>query len=398
MSFSYQYYKNVLTDEKLPIAVLDEDLLLENIEAILKKTEGVKIRIASKSIRSIPVLKRIISVKPQAFSGIMAFTLEEAIFLAENGFNDILLGYPSVQKENLKQIGEKLKKGVQITLMIDLVEHIQAIQKVGEELDVTFPVCVDVDMSVQFPGVYFGVYRSSLNHIDKLPQLLNELKQSSHVEVIGVMGYEAQIAGVGDNAKGKSLMNSVIRYLKIKSIPKIAKRREAFVREIEAFNGKKLQIVNAGGTGSISSSKKEDWVTEITVGSGFYSPGLFDNYKEFHYQPALFYGVELSRHPQKEIWTASGGGYVASGALGNDKIPKPYLPEGINLIKNEAVGEVQTPFTFSGNDKLELGAPVFFRHAKAGELCERFNELVVISEGKIVNQYKTYRGEGKCFL
>jgi D-serine deaminase-like pyridoxal phosphate-dependent protein len=41
---------------------------------------------------------------------------------------------------------------------------------------------------------------------------------------------------------------------------------------------------------------------------------------------------------------------------------------------------------------------VFFQHAKAGELCERFNELYLLKGGEIVGQVPTYRGEGMCFL
>jgi D-serine deaminase-like pyridoxal phosphate-dependent protein len=65
----------------------------------------------------------------------------------------------------------------------------------------------------------------------------------------------------------------------------------------------------------------------------------------------------------------------------------------------EGAGEVQTPLVLAKNSpRIELGDPIFFQHAKAGELCERFNELILIQGNKIVDRVKTYRGEGFAFL
>jgi D-serine deaminase-like pyridoxal phosphate-dependent protein len=159
-----------------------------------------------------------------------------------------------------------------------------------------------------------------------------------------------------------------------------------------------LDLVNAGGTGSIESSMKETWVTEITVGSGFYSPALFDYYEHFKHQPAVGFAVQIVRQPKENYFTCLGGGYIASGTVGIDKQPKPYLPDGIKLTDNEGTGEVQTPFKYKGSEKINIGDAILFRHSKAGELCERFNELHLISNGKITNIIPTYRGQGKCFL
>jgi len=41
---------------------------------------------------------------------------------------------------------------------------------------------------------------------------------------------------------------------------------------------------------------------------------------------------------------------------------------------------------------------VYFRHAKAGELCERFASLHLLEGERILEQAPTYRGEGQSFL
>jgi D-serine deaminase-like pyridoxal phosphate-dependent protein len=45
-----------------------------------------------------------------------------------------------------------------------------------------------------------------------------------------------------------------------------------------------------------------------------------------------------------------------------------------------------------------IGDPIFFRHAKAGELCERFATLALVENGAVSEDVPTYRGDGKTFL
>jgi D-serine deaminase-like pyridoxal phosphate-dependent protein len=211
------------------------------------------------------------------------------------------------------------------------------------------------------------------------------------------MGYEAQVAGLGEKNPANGIKNYFIPFLKKKSIADYSKRREEIVAYIKSKNHP-LETVNAGGTGSIESSKEEDWVTEITVGSGFYSPALFDYYEKFKHHPALGFAVQIVRKPKPNFFTCLGGGYIASGSIGIDKQPKPFLPEGIQLTENEQTGEVQTPIEYKGNEPLGLGDSILFRHSKAGELCERFNTIHLVSKGKVIDKVLTYRGQGKCFL
>ena len=96
--------------------------------------------------------------------------------------------------------------------------------------------------------------------------------------------------------------------------------------------------------------------------------------------------------------TLLGGGYIASGAPGWDREPEPWLPEGLKLDSQEGAGEVQTPVTGPGALGLRVGDQVYMRHAKAGELCERFDSLLLVRRGEVVDEVPTYRGEGRCFL
>jgi D-serine deaminase-like pyridoxal phosphate-dependent protein len=74
------------------------------------------------------------------------------------------------------------------------------------------------------------------------------------------------------------------------------------------------------------------------------------------------------------------------------------MPVGLTLDSDEGAGEVQTPLVGAAAKKLRVGDRVYMRHAKAGELCERFDSLYLIEGDSVVEQVPTYRGEGLTFL
>jgi D-serine deaminase-like pyridoxal phosphate-dependent protein len=390
----YHYYREILKHERLPLAYVDLEMFDENIQAILKRAGNKKIRIASKSIRSVELMRRILNYSAQ-FQGIMCYSAEEAAWLSQQGFDDLLVAYPTLQEGAISAVADEVRKGKNIYLMTDLKEHLLCIQKIAAAENVVIPIALDIDMSSRWPFLHFGVHRSSVWNKDTLYKYLDVLKKCPNLKLVAAMGYEAQIAGVGDNAAGKTIMNNVIGAFQIKSKKEVAQRRKELVAILKK-ECTALTIVNGGGTGSLESTGEEDWVTELAAGSGFYAPALFDSYSHFKHLPAAGFAVEIVRHPQKNIYTCLGGGYVASGGIAKEKAPSPYLPEGMQLTSNEMAGEVQTPIQFKGD--LKIGDPVFFRHSKAGELCEHFQELTLIKDGKIWGKSKTYRGEGNCFL
>jgi len=110
------------------------------------------------------------------------------------------------------------------------------------------------------------------------------------------------------------------------------------------------------------------------------------------------FALPVVRRPGPGVVTVLGGGYLASGPGNPSRVPSPYLPAGLRLDKEEGAGEVQTPLLGAAADELQIGDRVWMRHTKAGELCERFNELHLIDGEAIVATVPTYRGEGQSFL
>jgi len=392
---TYAYYRDILKGRQFPLAYVDLDLFDANVAKLVGMAQGKTIRIASKSVRVPALLQRVLK-HSDVFRGLMCYSPREAVFLAQHGFDDLLMGYPCWNGLDIQPIIQELKKGKSIILMVDRPEHIAHLDRIAKAQDVRIPVCMDLDMSSDLPGLHFGVWRSSVFGEQEAVALGKVIQQHPNVELVALMGYEAQIAGLGDNIPGQAAMNAIVKVLKKRSVKEIAQRRKAVVDALTKM-GFNLRIVNGGGTGSMNTTCTEATVTEVTVGSGFFSPGLFDNYSHFKLMPAAGYAIEVVRQPKPDIYTCLGGGYIASGEVGKLKEPKVFLPEGAKLIPQEGVGEVQTPVKYEGNE-LSLGSPVLLRHSKAGELCEHFNTVLLISEGKIVDEVRTNRGFGEAFL
>lgn len=386
MNDKYLAYNQALQAAPPQLLLLDLNALEQNSKWVQANSGGKTIRLATKSLRSLEVIQHLLTSSP-IFQGLMTYTLEESLWLRERGMNDILMGYPSTDTASLRELA---KDPSGIVLMVDHLEHLNYLQKIADEENGAFEICVDIDLSMDLPGVRFGVFRSSIQKQNELENFLIHLQSCKRLKLVGAMGYEAQIAGVGDRSW-------LMRLLKKLSLPQLQKRRKDFIALIRK-HGHKLRIVNGGGTGSLKNTTTEEDVTEVTVGSGFYAPTLFDHYNDFKLSPALTYSLPVVRKPNRKMVTVLGGGYIASGELHPNKTPTPYLPKNLKLLKHEGAGEVQTPLYLPEGLNLDVGSRIFFRHAKAGEVCERFNSIYVYQNGTIIKEMKTYRGEGKCFL
>jgi D-serine deaminase-like pyridoxal phosphate-dependent protein len=176
----------------------------------------------------------------------------------------------------------------------------------------------------------------------------------------------------------------------------VRKRRTSIVSALERA-GHDLELVNGGGTGCVEFTVRDPSVTEVTVGSGLYAPALFDYYRDFQHLPAAGFAIEVTRSPDPGVYTCRGGGYVSSGPPDEVSLPKPWFPD-VEFRDEEAAGEVQTPVLYDGPRDIDLGDPIFFRHSKAGELAEQFEQMHLIAGGEVVETVPTYRGDGRCFL
>jgi len=390
----YDAYRAALAGQALPLAALDLDALEENLRRLLARSGGLPIRMVTKSIRSVGVLRHLMA-RSKALQGLLCFSAREAAWLAGQGFDDLVVAYPTVEPADLAAVTAAITAGGHITLMVDHADQVTILAEHARQAGVVLPVAIDLDMSSDFPGLYFGVYRSPVRGAADAVALAAAIACRPNLKLDGLMGYESQIAGLQD--AGGAPKTRVIRALKKRSVAETNARRTDTVAALRAA-GHTLRFVNGGGTGSFETTRQDPSVTELAAGSGLFSPTLFDGYAAWQTVPAAFFAVAVTRKPRPGMVTCAGGGYVASGPAGPSRLPAPWLPAGCALVGNEGAGEVQTPLRLPPGLDLPLGAPVFFRHAKAGELCERFNELVALQGGAVTSHFPTYRGNGCCFF
>ena len=209
------------------------------------------------------------------------------------------------------------------------------------------------------------------------------------------MSYEAHIAGVGDRPPGRPLMGVAIRAMQRASARELAGRRAAVVAAVRAVAP--LRFVNGGGTGSIERTAAEAAVTEVAAGLGPLRP---DAVRRLRRLPPRARGAvraagrAAARRPHRD---AARRRLPGVGRGGRRPAARAVWTEGLKLDRQEGAGEVQTPGARPARG-LRVGDRVWMRHAKAGELCERFNELHLVRGEEIVETVPTYRGEGEAFL
>ncbi|MEL4154710.1 alanine racemase [Corynebacterium bovis] len=381
-----------------PFAVLDLDAARANARELVRRAHGVPVRLASKSLRIRPLIADIL--RTDGVRGVLAYTLAEALWLVETGTaDDVLVAYPTTDRDALRRLlaDDRLRRAV--TLTVDSDDHLDLVDAVrdtaGDAAGAEVRVCLDVDASLVVGPVRIGALRSPVRTPEEAAGLARRVGDRGGDRVVGLLLYEGQVAGTADTS-------AAVRAMKAVSTREIAARRArvtAAVGEALAVAGRPpLEFVNGGGTGSVETTAAESAVTEIGAGSGVVGPALFDHYRAFAPRPAEWFVVPVVRRPAADVVTVAGGGRIASGPPGTDRVPVVDHPEGLRLTRLEGAGEVQTPLRGAAARRLRLGDGVWFRHAKAGEQAEHTDRVVVVSGGDIIDHWPTYRGEGMTFL
>ncbi|MCX7764600.1 MAG: alanine racemase [Bacteroidia bacterium] len=383
----YHRYTAALQGEARPLALLDEEALYENARRVLTYAGKLPVRIATKSIRSPAVLRRLFSFS-ERFQGLLCMSAREALYLAQEGFDNFFIGYPFYQAAELEAFRTLLERGFQVVAVVDHPAQVDALEKALEGTTLRAPVCMEVDVSSDWGILYFGVRRSPIRTAEEAVKLAQYIRTKPHLNLIGLLAYEAQIAGVGD--KGLGWKSPILRLLKSRSYKEVVQQRKEIVEALQGA-GFSLSLINGGGTGSLPETAADSTVTEVTAGSAFYAPALFDHYQKVSFVPAAGFSIEIVRRPAADIFTCHGGGYIASGAVGKEKLPKPWLPPHARFFPHEGAGEIQTPVQIPNPPAfIDIGAPLYFRHAKAGELTQRFPILHILRGEKLVEKALTY--------
>ena len=386
---------DLTADLPAPVATIDVDALSFNAQDLLARAGGMPIRVASKSIRVRDALNATLALP--GYAGVLAFTLAEGLWLAGPGeIDDVVLGYPTADRAAIAQLCHDEKLAGRVTLMVDDPSQLDLVDAVvPPSARALVRVAIDADASWRAPKPlgHIGVRRSPLYTPEEVQQFARHINARDGFTLVGLMMYEAQIAGQGD-ATGPS--DPMIRWMQHRSGDELLERRGAIVRGVREVA--ELEFVNGGGTGSLEYTSHDQAVTEVTAGSGLLAGHLFDGYRAFTPAPAAAFALDVVRKPLPDIATVLGGGWVASGPAAKSRLPLPVWPPKLEMLSREGAGEVQTPLQGKAARQLNVGDRVWFRHCKSGELSERVERFQLIQGGALAGEALTYRGEGKAFL
>jgi D-serine deaminase-like pyridoxal phosphate-dependent protein len=377
-----------------PLGALSLPALAANAFEMLDRAHGKTIRVASKSVRVRGVLDAVLALP--GYAGVLAYTLPEALWLAET-IPDVVVGYPTADRAALHALGTDAKLASRVTIMVDSVDQLDFVDSViapGKRENIR--VSIELDSSWDAPLLgHTGVFRSPVHTVEAARALTEVVVARPGFTLVGMMGYEAQIAGLA-NKPASAIRGVAVRWIQSRSIAELADRRGRAVASVREVAD--LEFVNGGGTGSLESTAADASVTEIAAGSGLFGPHLFDQYTHFSPAPAAAFALSVVRKPRPEMATLLGGGWIASGPTATDRSPQLAWPLGLTLVAREMAGEVQTPLRGPGAASLRVGDRVWLRHTKAGELSEHLDTFAVVDGESVVDTLPTYRGEGKVFL
>lgn len=376
-----------------PVATIDVEALRFNALDMIVRAAGVPIRVASKSVRVREVLDATLALP--GYAGILAFTLPEALWLAET-HEDVVVGYPTADRAAIASLAADEAATRRVTLMVDDLAQLDLVDAVAAPS--TRPeirVAIDADASWRAPAPlgHIGVHRSPVHDPAEVATLARAIAARPGFRLVGLMMYEAQIAGQGDRTGAQ---DGVIRWMQRRSAAELLDRRARIVAALRDIAP--LEFVNGGGTGSLELTASDQSVTELTAGSGLLAGHLFDGYRAFDPAPAAAFSLDVVRKPQPDIATVLGGGWIASGPPVASRQPLAVFPERLTPFAREGAGEVQTPLQGGAARALAVGDRVWFRHAKSGELAERVDRYHFVAGDEIVGETPTYRGEGRAFL
>lgn len=379
-----------------PTVVVDLDAFDANAADLVRRAGGKPIRVATKSLRVPALVRR--ALEHDGFAGVLAYSLREALWLHREGVaDDIVMGYPTVDRAALRDLTADPAACAAVTLMVDDPAHLDMAAE-ARASDAVVRVAIDVDAGLDLGRAHVGPKRSPLHDASHVVALAREIVERPGFALVGVMTYEGQVAGVPDDVPGQRARSLAVRWMKTASVHQLAERRaEVAAALVDAVGPEVLALWNAGGSGSLESSAADPVVTEVTAGSGLLVPALFDHYRSFEARPAAFFGLRVVRRPSPGCVTVAGGGLIASGPTGADRSPLPWAPPGLRLTSLEGAGEVQTPLVGPSADGLRVGDLVWFRHAKSGELAEHVREVHLVSGDRVVDVVPTYRGTGNAW-
>src|SRR5688572_525051 len=188
----YEGYEAAFASIEAPFAFVDLDAMWANAADMLRRARGKPIRVATKSLRCRPLIRAALE-HDAGFQGLMTFTLDETLWLWELGFDDLLLAYPTADREGLARLAS-VDDPRRPVIVVDSTEHLDLIESATPG-GAPIRVCIEIDLSFWTAGgrVKIGTKRSPIRTAEQAVALAREIDGRPGFELAGLMGYEGRI-------------------------------------------------------------------------------------------------------------------------------------------------------------------------------------------------------------
>ena len=250
-----------------PFAVVDLDAFDANAASMTSRAHGLPIRIASKSLRCRTLMDRALAGVPPVsrgvggfaaptepgFRGVLAYSIVEALWLARHGHADVVVGYPTVDLEALTELGQDPELAAAITVMVDSRAHLDLIDRAAPVHPVR--VAIDIDASLRLGPLHLGVRRSPVHTAADAADLAQQIARRDSARLVGLMLYDAQIAGLPD-------ASAAVRLVKRVSEAELGRRRAAVLEAVRPSTS----------TGRPSPAPSRPAPTAVATGSAGWPP------------------------------------------------------------------------------------------------------------------------------
>src|SRR5580658_7889314 len=302
-------YDRLTADLDPPLAIVDAGAFDRNAASLTRRAAGQPIRVATKSLRCRALIEWALA-RP-GFRGVMCYSLPEALWLNAAGTSDdLLVAYPTVNVAALRALAVDQAARANVTIMVDSADHLDVVDRALGDGHPEIRVCLELDVSWRplagRPQVHIGTWRSPVHEPRQAAEVARAIARRPGFQLVGLMGYEGQIAGLGDAPPGHPVRAQLIRTIQDRSAAELRQRRTEAVRLIQALTS--LEFVNGGGTGSLETTARDASVTELTAGAGLVGPTLCDAYRRFAPDHALLFALPVVRRPGPGLATLFAGG------------------------------------------------------------------------------------------
>lgn len=226
-----------------PALIIEKNIFMENAKKMNRLLEGsnLKLRPHYKSHKCATIAHLQMSMGAK---GMTCAKLSEAIDLVDCGIEDILIANQITDKKKISRIAE-LAGNCHLTVCVDSIANIKDLSEAAVYCGSIIHCLVEYEI---------GMQRCGVTSKEEVLQLVNEIEKAENLTFDGIQAYAGHISHIV--SKDERITETKANFEKLKELLEYLKQ-----------NGKTVNIVSGGSTGTAEIKVKEGLYNELQAGS-----------------------------------------------------------------------------------------------------------------------------------